>query len=543
MNQLDDKDIEKYVVDKILDLNQLFEDKKKFYEQTTLVLNGIKTVNTLEINSLKHNKLLLSLVKCEFKIVEITDTYIKKLKITNDGLDLFKENPVPYKPQNYCYLKIRSSNIKSIEMANSSLKEISLANCEKVSRLNITQNPNLERCYFGDTKIQWLTLENQNKIKKITIAGKKEITFLRLSKLIINSDEARVVINCPIKEIKIFESKFNTNLNIGSNELQEVNIDKKCTFKSLTINHKNANIKIDDCTVEEKLDIGSESTEANSSNFEFTNNTIGRGITFGKKEHKQKISKRFKIENNRLQTGKWKFYGFSLDGNCNSEITEQSFDDVTFQNCDFSNFDFQHTDIHLAEIIDSNWKEVDIGSQKRIQFKAENEALEISDLKELKKQYSFFRKKFEDENNYVDASKFKISEALTRIKIEKRGRKLLLYFNKWLNMFGESIARPFKCYVATLVFFAILYLFSGIGKDINFDWYVFIDSTNLDVPRCSDFFESLLFSFKNISPVKLEYNFDFTPSRPTQIISMFQKLINIILVGALIASMRNFFRK
>jgi len=401
----------------------------------------------------------------------------------------------------------------------------------------------LERCYFGDTKIQWLTLENQNKIKKITIAGKKEITFLRLSKLIINSDEARVVINCPIKEIKIFESKFNTNLNIGSNELQEVNIDKKCTFKSLTINHKNANIKIDDCTVEEKLDIGSESTEANSSNFEFTNNTIGRGITFGKKEHKQKISKRFKIENNRLQTGKWKFYGFSLDGNCNSEITEQSFDDVTFQNCDFSNFDFQHTDIHLAEIIDSNWKEVDIGSQKRIQFKAENEALEISDLKELKKQYSFFRKKFEDENNYVDASKFKISEALTRIKIEKRGRKLLLYFNKWLNMFGESIARPFKCYVATLVFFAILYLFSGIGKDINFDWYVFIDSTNLDVPRCSDFFESLLFSFKNISPVKLEYNFDFTPSRPTQIISMFQKLINIILVGALIASMRNFFRK
>jgi len=131
MNQLDDKDIEKYVVDKILDLNQLFEDKKKFYEQTTLVLNGIKTVNTLEINSLKHNKLLLSLVKCEFKIVEITDTYIKKLKITNDGLDLFKENPVPYKPQNYCYLKIRSSNIKSIEMANSSLKEISLANCEK----------------------------------------------------------------------------------------------------------------------------------------------------------------------------------------------------------------------------------------------------------------------------------------------------------------------------------------------------------------------------------------------------------------------------
>jgi len=59
-------------------------------------------------------------------------------------------------------------------------------------------------------------------------------------------------------------------------------------------------------------------------------------------------------------------------------------------------------------------------------------------------------------------------------------------------------------------------------------------------------YDAFVFSLKNIVPIKLESNFYLSADsgfRWTQLLSMFQKLINIIIIGALITSMRNFFRK
>jgi len=107
-----DNDMESYIIDRVLDLNEFFKDQPNHYNQRTLVFKDLKTVDTLKIENLKHKDLLISLIKCELKKIEITDTCINRLKITNDDIELFNHGGVPYNPQIFFELEIRSSNIK-----------------------------------------------------------------------------------------------------------------------------------------------------------------------------------------------------------------------------------------------------------------------------------------------------------------------------------------------------------------------------------------------------------------------------------------------
>jgi len=107
--------------------------------------------------------------------------------------------------------------------------------------------------------------------------------------------------------------------------------------------------------------------------------------------------------------------------------------------------------------------------------------------------------------------------------------------------------------------FTLFYWFTGFNvteiitgekvvNSIEYDLQFFDFSRLIDI-ICSDvktFFQAFMISLKNIVPIKLEsdYYLSIGTNFPhSQNLSMFQKLINIILVGALIASMRNFFRK
>jgi len=521
-------------------------------------------VEHLIIIDVNYPNIKVELKDCEFASILIRNTSVKELNIQGPSEEI--EN-VRYHSEGITIqqdVKIEilwislTANIESINISGEDTS---------INKFGLRSLKNLKGVYV-DAKINALQFDNDpdNKIDTINLI-RSQINYLELHNIkysdfyidtewMFKNESIYEGNSAIINNIKIINSTFPQNFKLISNLISLKNVFlEKCTFKSLTINHKNANIKIDDCIIEEKLTIGSESTEANSSKFEITNNTITKGIFFGK----HRIKDEFKIERNRLESGSLEFYGFSLDEYCNSKLTKQLFKGATFQNCDFSNFDFKDTSIHLAEIINPKWKEVDIDGQKRILFKGDNEALkEKEDIDKLKKQYSYFRKKFENENSYEVSSKFKISEALTRIKLlkaEKSSRRHLLKFSKWLNLFGESITRPAIGFILVLFSFTVLYLFSGfeikngnVPVCVDYNFHSF-DINKIFSKDCSDlknYGHAFVFSLKNIVPIKLESDFYLSADskfRWTQMLSMFQKLLNIIIIGALFTSIRNFFRK
>jgi len=511
---------------------KIYPDLKKitFYEVSREI------GRLLLISGINNPNLELKLDQCQFGNIKIVDSNIKELKI---------EDHYPKKE-----IKGKKS-LRRFDISNSTFHRIIVKEESNPIQFSIEKNSKIDVLIFWNLQHIYCGIYDNSIVKKLKIDStnvkRLELHNSILEKFFLDNVELSWLesSNLSIKTILIKNSKFSENLDLEYNELQKISIINKSTFKSLTINHKNANIKIDDCEIKEKLTIGNEDEKAISPKFEITNNIVGKGISFVNHDVKDE----FTIEDNRLLYGKWKFFGFSLDINCKSKITDQLFDGITFQNCDFRNFDFQDTDIHKAKIINPTWNEVDIANQKRVLFKGDNQALKVEELKELKRQYSNFRKGFENENNYLDASKFKISEALTRIKIldeKKSPRRHLLRISKWLNLFGESIAMPVCWYFGISALFAACYLFTGFEPTADFKWFVLIDSTNLDVPTFYDFFQSLIFSLKNIDIVRSVPDFYLKASsdfKITQILTILQKIINAAIIFAFYTSMRNFFRK
>jgi len=527
-----EEDVLDLIDDGVLNFEKLTrEDEIDLNLEIIYRLSNIKSANTLKIDNLNFPKLSIVSSGCSFHKIDI-----------------------------------QNSTFYSVTARSSNVIEIRVDYCTIVKNLDIRHNKNLESVNLSSLTTNMVSFQKLKNLKTIQLFANKIENF-DLKHITILPEGWFNLDENSIKKLSILNSTMNIDLNLyylgsslsrkiilGPNfngkDLENLTIIcEKSTFKSLTINNPITNITINDCEILGKLTIGSTSDINELSKLEIFNNKIDNNFFIGKHIVKDQL----KIENNHIDGGFWKLNGFSMDANCKSEIKGQSFDNAIFQNCDFSNFDFQNTDIHLAEIINPTWKELKIARQKRIQFRTENEDTATQkqlekQLKELKKQYSFFRKKFESENNYIDASKFKISEALIRtdiLKTQNLPRWFLLKFSRGLNLFGESIGRPLIWYCLTLVVFAIIYLLTGFNEiNYNINLNGFKDSSSLDFPSICEFIEASLFSFKNISPVKLEYDFGFSKSsRPTQIISMFQKLINLIIVGSLIASMRNFFRK
>jgi len=334
--KIDDKCIEDYVKDRCLHLQKLIKDDLS--ERKCVMLSDIKTVDKLFIRYLKKPELLLTLKNCDFEIIDIDNTNIKQLKVTD----------TPDNIRHFGNLVISESDIKRIEITQSALKIVDIKECEKTN-ITIQTNTSLEEFELYDTEVSMLTLRSQNNLKNISLIGDKTIEKLYLDRIKSNPEKSSFYSDVLLKNIAVSKCQIYCDVKLDSEILEDAELNNKSTFKSLTINHKKANIKIDDCEIKEKLTIGNMDDKAISSKFKITNNTIGKGISFV--NHHIKEEEEFKIEGNRLENGRWEFYGFSLDENCKSEITKQSFKDATFQNCDFSNFDFQDTDIHLAEII------------------------------------------------------------------------------------------------------------------------------------------------------------------------------------------------
>jgi|GEM_PF-2747368 len=535
--------IQHYLNESNFEILEIGEIIKKYPNLKILNFNLLKRSDLrIKISNVDYPKLVINIKESELFSLEVNKSFLQEIEIW------------------YCNFK-HDSLLGGIQIIGSEVDEI-IISPKYVSSIWVNENSKIGTFHLfnPDKKIESFRFNSSS--ADLIQLGNTEFGRLDFNKSTINSLKFYSIKfskpyfwsigldNASFQNIVVSDSIFSFDLNFSSDNLQKIELKERCTFKSLTINHKNANIKINDCTIEEKLTIGSKSTEANSSNFEIINNTFVKGVFFGKHH----IKDEFKIEGNRLQNGTWKFYGFSLGGDCNSEITDQFFDDVTFQNCDFSNFDFKDTSIHLAEIIESTWKEVDIAGQKRILFKGDDEELNEKDIDKLKKQYSYFRKKFENENSYEVSSKFKISEALTRIKLlkaEKSSRQYLLKISKWLNLFGESIAKPIYWYLIFLFIFCFIYTFTGFhidGEAMRYEMqYPDIQKgLNLNCSDLENLFHALVFSFKNIVPIKLDSDFYLSTGKEfksTQLLSMFQKLLNIIIIGALFTSMRNFFRK
>jgi len=294
-------------------------------------LSNIKSANTLKIEGLNCPNLSIELTECSFYNIDI-------------------------KNSTFYSVDVNFSNVNRIWISNSTLDT-------NIKYLKIWDIEGLETIYLSGLNLKLLSIQKLKSLKTFNLTGNKIDNF-DFKYIEILAGGYFDLESCYVSIFEIHNCKINVDISFyfAPNVASKIyfgsywkNVDwekvtficSESTFKSFKINC-NGRIKMKDCGVLGKLTIEGTYDTVELSKFEFTNNTIGKGVVLGKHH----IKDEFKIEGNRLENGRWKFNGFSLGENCKSDITKQSFKDATFQNCDFSNFDFQDTDIHLAEIIE-----------------------------------------------------------------------------------------------------------------------------------------------------------------------------------------------
>jgi len=274
-----------------------------------------------KISSVEQPELELEFYDCKFEFISIK----KNSKIKN--------------------ITLNKINVGTIGIANSTIKNVKIRNCYSKSKSGIEVSNRLEMkkseidILDVDNTFHIIDISDNSKIERFELSGNKEkftslslkdsiVDFLIVFELYCSLDFRGTIIkelllakiklpnendslirdewfltkDASIQEISVYESTFPIDLKVSFHKLKEIIFKDKNTFKSLTINHKNANIKIDDCSIEEKLFIGNnpekketennesefnkgehkETEQAISSKFTITNNTIGKGISFGK---------------------------------------------------------------------------------------------------------------------------------------------------------------------------------------------------------------------------------------------------------------------
>jgi len=568
MNEItiNNENCNRYVIDSILSLNQAIStlDKTKPLKIYLKDINEAKSLNLI-LTDFHFPLLQLEIRNCTFGNFFCQCT-LDRIWIRNSVFGKNETDKIIFDDFT-CY---------DLDIYNSEFhKDITIRKLSTLDRLGIDSSPQIkslsilnslisearinqvktDAIFSTDCIINKFDLEHTEIVDSVNLFS-NEIEYLRLANTNYsnrNISKTNIFNNSNfnsknLKEIEITDSIFPFNFMIDSETLEKVFIYRS-SFKSLFVDYFNANVKVLENEINGHCKIGSKGRGRVVEELVIEENLIDKDLVIGC----HAVVKEFTLGLNQIKNGKTYINSVQLDVNCDSNLEKAEFENTKFYKCFLENFSFKGSNAYKAKFEFCRWKEIEFEKvSKRIAFKSDkiNPCSNISDLKELKELYSNFRKHFEQSNNNIDASKFKISEQLVRLEILKRENKnfqnKILRMHKFLSHFGESIYRPLMLLITSSLFFALLYFFCGFTKyDNSINYELALNFENWKATLV-DIGNAIILSFKNIVPIKLNSNFflDFgIKQNISQLLSFFQKVLNLIILGSLIGAIRNFMKK
>lgn len=307
--------------------------------------------------------------------------------------------------------------------------------------------------------------------------------------------------------------------------------------------------------------------------FAFGTNTVAKSFFLGFQNHQKRIEK-FDLSNNTFENDfylsdiifKDEFYVTSstfnkypsfiercyFEQNCKSDFEFSNFTNLIFQDINFENISFKNFDVTNAIFTNCEWKvEKHVFYKKYlIQDDSDSLAIEIDELIKIKKVYSNLKSNFQDKNDFINSSRFYISEQDIKRKITLKNKSyfewLILVIHKGLSVYGESLTKIICVLVLSLIIFSNIYLFEGFksGNTIINHTLEF-DASNL-WKTIKDFIKAFILSIKNVVPFTLTNKFFINTDENftiTQTFELIQKIFNFIVLASFTETFVKYLKK
>lgn len=530
-----------------------------------------KTVKVLAVN-IDNTELKIEIKDCSFKGCFFEKCKLKELHLLS--LEVSERNENKFKPYNFyldnCqldsvwtmygkfyegFLIKNNCTIKSIRISDS-LIENSLSFINSKAESFEIESSQLE--YLRIDRSDYPVKDSITEIDKINIFRTtlilgfriwdvkfKKISIYKISVTqseSLSDHEKTIHISAPkdyedgIESIEISESNFERDLIISIDRIKEFYCYGS-SFKYWRLNFWNV------------------------SKFEFKKNIVNDAFFLGFQNHRKKITDfylssntfsgdfyisdiLFKEKFNVIGSTFQKFPSFIescfFTPECETEFEFSNFSNLIFQDVRFENVSFKNFDILNATFRNCEWKNEKGAFYSRNIVWDETKEKESSDnLIQAKKVYADLKSNFQDKNDYINSSKFYISEQEVKRKIAKKYKSRLEYFlltiHKFLSIYGESISKVVFVLIISLFAFSLTYFFTGFKSGNERIKYLFeFDVNNLGI-LLKDFLKAFILSVKNLVPFPVNNQFYIYTDKDfaiTQTIELLQKIFNFIVLAS-----------
>jgi uncharacterized protein YjbI with pentapeptide repeats len=578
------ENIQENLTDNYIIIDSEFFKKHKLKAVSEIKIKDIldKTIN-VRITNVTNQKLSIKFENCSFGGFFLDNCTFDKLHFSN--VEVSEHTDARIKPYN---LYIDKTNLNSIWVSvckfyqgflirnNSEIKYINVIDSLVENSLTIV-NTKAETLQIESSQLEYLKIERSNFPNQNSVMEIEQINIFRttinlgfeiwevkfkkisISKIIVNKStdisthQQDIRISTPddytgIENIEIEESNLERNLVISIDSIQKFDIHKN-TFDNFRINFwKISELNFSTNTIKNDFFLGFKKRKKNISKFNFSDNTFNNRFYISDiifKDEFYLTSSTFNkypsfIENCRFKQ------------NCKTDFEFSNFNNLIFQDINFENVSFKNFDVTNSTFKNCQWKvEEHFFYNNFILFDdLENQSDKIEDLIQIKKVYSTLKTNFQDKNDFINASRFYISEQNIKRKITLINKSyleyLILTIHKCLSVYGESITKIICVLFLSLIVFSNIYFFSGFKSgNTTINHALELDIENFK-KSLKDFIKALILSIKNIVPFPLNNKFFINTDEKfsiTQIFELIQKIFNFVILASFTETFVKYLKK
>ncbi len=546
-----------------------FLEKYNLNENAEILISNIndKTIKILGGN-IDKTSLKIEIKNCSLKGCFFENCKIKELHLL--WLEISEPNENKFKPYNFyldnCQLEYVWSMYGKFHEGflirnECIIKSIHISDTQIENSLTFV-NSKAENFEVESSKLEYLRIERSNypnkdsktEIEKINLFRTTLISGFRIWEVMFNkisihkinvsqsnnlSDyEKNIHITTPedykkeIESFEISESNFERDLIISIDKIRKFYCYSN-SFKYWRLNFWNViKFEFNKNIVNNSFFLGFQNHRKKITELHLSNNT------FSGEFHISDISfeKKFNIISSSFQTYPSFIEYCYFTKNCETDFDFSNFSNLIFQDINFENVNFKNFDILNVTFRNCEWP---IDKNKFISRQIVLDEAKISDnLIQVKKIYADLKSNFQEKNDYINSSKFYISEQEVKRKIAKTNsclEYLLLTIHRFLSVYGESITKVVFVLLISLFAFSLIYFFTGFKSGEKNIRYLFeFDIDNLGI-MSKDYLKAFILSIKNLVPFPVNTKFfiytdeNFTI---TQTIELFQKIFNFIVLAS-----------
>lgn len=535
------------------------------------------------VENINNSALSIDIKECSFYGCYVTNSIFNSFDFVDAEISSHSEDK--YKPYNLYF-------------DNSKLQSIRATDCRFYKGFIIRNDSEIKSTRISDSLIEnsFIILNSKGEILEVESS---KLEYLNIDRL----DYPKKGSVCEIENINLFRSNITLGLKIWESKFKTISFYKmtvdgvgnlsehlKNIFISAPKDYKDIKkIKIEESNLERDVIIDVDNIEIldaynntfnnfkvvfwNIQEFIFETNIVAKSFFLGYQNYLKNIHK-FNLSNNTFENDFYlseivfhkeffitsssfnKYPSFInscyFEQDCESNFEYSNFSNLIFQDINFEYISFKNFDVTNAIFRNCEWKVEEYFFYKKylIQDDSDNHEITIEDLIQIKKVYSNLKGNFQDKNDFINSSRFYISEQDIKMKITLKNKSylewLILSIHKGLSVYGESLTKVIFVLCLSIVIFSNIYLFQGFKSgDTIINYALEFDACNVG-QTFKDFLKALILSVKNVVPFPLNNKFyiytdeNFTI---TQTFELIQKIFNFIVLASFTETFVKYLKK